>query len=370
MDGHGGAARGVLDARVRRRTALRIFGAACVGTALARPGWSLAQASGDPYVVVELGTGDGDWSRAFGITNRGQVLWSWGTALDPARGLVNDPRVGIWDRGDVTDLSARGIERGVAIVDDGTVLGARLDQALRYRPDVGAPEPVPGFLHDAYPAGMNATGAVVGNVEGRPVVSGPNGISERPTPTGYGFFQPAAIDARGAVAGTVRAGRTDESGQRAALLDGGQSLVLDPAPGADSSGAADLNDEGLLAGGPGRFGMHSMVAAGRAFVFDASTGMMTDIGSLPGYRNSVAMAINNAGQVVGAAWHPLDEVAPFRRAFRYDHRTGAMTDLTVAVGLPPGAVVVDAFDINDGGEIAAQIDDGGQRRGVVLRPAA
>lgn len=362
-------AAGPLATPVRRRDALRILGGACAGGFLAWSGWGGALAAEAAYQVVELGTGDGDWSRAQAINNRGQVLWTWGTATDQARGLLSSASVGTWDGGTATDLSALGVQRGVAIADDGTVLGARLDQALRYRPAVGAPEPVPGFLHDAYPAAMNAGGTVIGNAEGRAIASGPDGVSELPTPAGYGFFQPAAISASGEVAGTVRAGRTDESNQRAALVAGGVHLVLDPAPGADSSGAADLNDAGLLVGNPGRFGMHDFVAAGRAFVFDPGTGATTDIGSLPGYRNSVAMAINNRGQVVGAAWHPFDEAAPFRRAFRYDHATGSLIDLTAVSALPAGAVLVDAFDINDNGEIAGQIDAGGQRRAVVLRPA-
>jgi uncharacterized membrane protein len=47
--------------------------------------------------------------------------------------------------------------------------------------------------------------------------------------------------------------------------------------------------------------MKSMPQSGRAFLYDRRTGIMADIGTLPGYQNSVATAINEVGQVVGYA---------------------------------------------------------------------
>ena len=132
------------------------------------------------------------------------------------------------------------------------------------------------------------------------IVSGPQ-VIEIPSPPGYGFVVPAAINASGSVAGAARLSRTNDLNQRAVYYANGVTNVLGAAPGAPSSSAADINDAGLVVGHPGIRGVHPVPDPGRAFIYDPSTGTMTDLGVLPGYSSSMAMAINNAGQVVGYA---------------------------------------------------------------------
>jgi probable HAF family extracellular repeat protein len=69
---------------------------------------------------------------------------------------------------------------------------------------------------------------------------------------------------------------------------------------------------------------------------------MTDLGTLPGGTISVALGINDRGQVVGES---TDASGNFR-AFLYEH--GVMTDL----GMLPGGNSSVATAINNRGEIA------------------
>jgi probable HAF family extracellular repeat protein len=115
--------------------------------------------------------------------------------------------------------------------------------------------------------------------------------------------------------------------------------------------------------------MHAVRQPGRAFLYDRVTGLTTDIGTLPEYENSVATAINNEGQVVGYAWLPDIEGDPIRRAFLYDHRTGAISDLNDLIPEDSGWHLFDAFDISDTGQIVGQGMIDGEMHGFVLTPS-
>jgi probable HAF family extracellular repeat protein len=162
--------------------------------------------------------------------------------------------------------------------------------------------------------------------------------------------------------------------QRAVLFTDGSVTLLDPAPGSESSSADDLNDVGQLVGSPGFGGVHVVHQGGRAFLYDHATGTTTDVGTLPGYQNSIASAINNLGQVVGYAWLPVDwlpkdETNQFRRAYVYDHRTGVMTNLNDLIPPESEWYLVDAFAINDVGQIVGRGMIGGEMHAFVLTPS-
>ena len=174
------------------------------------------------------------------------------------------------------------------------------------------------------------------------------------------------------MAGEVRRYRTDvaiDSVQRAMVYADGVTTVLPPAPDGDTSTATDLNDAGLVVGGPAERGVHVVRASGHGFLYDRTTGRMTDLGTVSGYESSVALAVNNAGQVVGFSYQPQNTADVIRRAFLFDARTGTMTDLNQLI--PPGSgwVLLDAFDINDAGQIVGRGLQGGAMHAFVLTPA-
>jgi probable HAF family extracellular repeat protein len=279
------------------------------------------------YTITDLGTGLGDWSIAHRINDRGEILWTWGTALDPDRDLVTDAHHALWRDGAVTDLTALGLERAIALNDAGTVVGGEQDRGVIYEPDLAGIEPIPGFDEDAWPAAINDSGAITGHVGGRAVITDDGDLTDIPLPPGYGFMEPTSINEEGQVAGTVRLTRVPDMSQRAAVFADGVVTVLDPTPGGQSSGAVDLNDNGQLVGHAGFQGMHMLVGPGHAFLYDVAEETMVDLGTLPGFQHSAASAVNNAGQVVGFAFSPVDGTAPLTQAFLYDAATGTMTNL-------------------------------------------
>ena len=121
--------------------------------------------------------------------------------------------------------------------------------------------------------------------------------------------------------------------------------------GTDGDGIA-LNDSGQVTGSS----QTTDDAAYRAFLWTPTTpggvsGVMQDLGTLGG-TNSYGIAINAAGQVVGAAEVPA-EVSNYTHAFLYTPG-GGMVDLNTFVDPLSGWELLDADAINDVGQITGQ----------------
>ncbi|MCC6312999.1 MAG: hypothetical protein IT337_03230 [Thermomicrobiales bacterium] len=356
--------------RLHRRRAAGVLVGAAIGVVGTGRGWlqTSAQEADPRYAVIDLGTGAGNWSSARKINDAGQVLWNWGFQRFLDTNLITDGHVGLWRDGVVTDLSVLGMQYAGDLSSGGFVVGGASGQGLLYRPETGRAELLPGFEADSYPAAINATGAIVGQVGNRCVVVDGSDLTEITPPPGFGFLRAVACADAGTIAGIARPSRIDDSAQRAVLVADGDAIAIGAAPGAEGSSAADVNNAGQLVGHPGRRGMHDSMQSGRAFLFEAAMGVMTDLGTLPGYANSAALAVNEAGQAVGFAWLPGDESMGFRRAFRYDHAAGVMIDLNAAIDPASGWFLTDGFDINNSGEIVGQGRLGDELHAVLLRP--
>ena len=74
----------------------------------------------------------------------------------------------------------------------------------------------------------------------------------------------------------------------------GQTAIDLGALGGQNSAAAGINDAGQVVG-------NADTSAGTSHAFIATNGKMTDLGTLPGGQYSSALGINNAGQVIGYA---------------------------------------------------------------------
>lgn len=91
-------------------------------------------------------------------------------------------------------------------------------------------------------------------------------------------------------------------------------------------------------------------------------GLIQDLGTLPGYANSIAFSINNFGRVVGNVYN--DVSSP--RAMVY--RKGTMHDLNSLIPAASGWTLEQAISINDNGRIVGWGMHGGKRHAFALTP--
>ncbi len=151
------------------------------------------------------------------------------------------------------------------------------------------------------------------------------------------------------------AGRLNSFDRHASLWQRGTRSDLGTLPGYTSSTALAANWEGMVAGWSGS----SDGSASHAFVW--RKGVMSDLGTLAGDANSAALGINAAGQVVG--WSGTAEDAG-SHAFLW--RAGQMLDLNQTI--PPGSgwVLTTARAINLRSQIAGTGLHNGQVRAYLL----
>ncbi len=106
-----------------------------------------------------------------------------------------------------------------------------------------------------------------------------------------------------------------------------------------SSQATDINDSVQVVGGLSR------TVGGDSDAFIYSNGIMTDIGNLPGGRDSYALGINNSSQIIGVAVNSHSTAT----CFVYSGTT--MWDLNTLI--PSGWSINSVASINDNGQIVS-----------------
>jgi len=120
-----------------------------------------------------------------------------------------------------------------------------------------------------------------------------------------------------------------------------------PFSGDTISAAADINDNGQVVGCSGACATATPTACSHALLWQH--GSVTDLGSLGGVMNNIALFVNNRGDVVGASDLPGDATA---HGFLWSQDRG-MQDL----GTPPGDFSTFAVAINDEGQVVGQSCD-------------
>lgn len=142
-----------------------------------------------------------------------------------------------------------------------------------------------------------------------------------------------AVNGRGDAAG--KAPVADQTVHPVVFHDGAVIDLGVLAPGGYESVALGINDTGQVAG--------CDQGSGHAFLYDGS---LHDLGTLPGGIHSCAWGLNGRGQVVGFSHTVIDGGANADHAFLYSG--GIMTDLGT---LPGGSVSSIGLAINDAGQV-------------------
>jgi probable HAF family extracellular repeat protein len=185
---------------------------------------------------------------------------------------------------------------------------------------------------------LNASGQVVG--VGQTADGSQHGfLYSGGTMQDLGTFQASGINAAGLIVGS--AFFPSPPGYHAALYRGGQLTDLGMLPGDTTSGGVRINAAGQVAG----YSVNPASGLVHAFLYGGGT--MTDLGSLVAGHSTFVTGLNASGQVVGYSGSASGQGPIPYHAFLY--RGGKMADL--------GALGGDssiAQGINDAGQVVGQ----------------
>ena len=115
---------------------------------------------------------------------------------------------------------------------------------------------------------------------------------------------------------------------------------------AAKSTAYSINNSGQIVGVSGTSAGYGY---DHAFLF--SNGVMTDLGTLPGYKFSAATAINASGVITGYSEDDITNIFPTRHAFIYSGGT------MESIGTLPGGMYCTANAINNLGQVVGNSDN-------------
>jgi probable HAF family extracellular repeat protein len=269
--------------------------------------------------MTDLGTLDGNSSRAYGINDNGQVVGYSDTATSGYfHAFVTDAS------GQMTDLGTLGGNSSYAygINNNGQVVGEATSSS----------GPVHAFVSDGTSGSMIDLGTLGGN-----------------------YSYALGINDSGQVVGYAT---TDSSNyySHAFVSDGSGSMTDLGTFGGNYSYAQAINDSGQVVG-------YAYTSSGfsHAFVSDGTPGSMTDLGTLGG-NLSFAYGINDSGLIVGNSGS---------LGFLYDPTTTTMTDLNNLIDPASGWTITDARAINASGQIAANgYNPQYGRQALLLTPTA
>lgn len=321
------------------------------------------------YTVTDLGTLGGTFGQAYNLNNKGEVVGWSSTGGVPTSAFI-------WRKGRMTDLGTFGgiVSQASAISDKGDVVGNSETSAVDplgeefcggqdYNQDQsvclpflwskGVMSPLPTLGgNNGIAFGVNNRGQVVGQVENavhdptcvapqvlqfKPVMWENGEAHALPTVPGYPDGIAQAINDNGQVVGVS----TDCVFTRAhgLLWQHGKYTDLGNLGGTQMA-PSSINNRGQVIGSadlpPGGIIFH---------VFLWQSGVVRDIGTIPGDVEGSGGAINDNGQVVGQSCDGSGNC----RAFLWEN--GAMTDLNSLVPANSDLQLFDANGINSRGEI-------------------
>jgi probable HAF family extracellular repeat protein len=334
-------------------------------------------------VIDDLGTLGGPRSVGLGINKAGNVVGSaWGPNGFPATGLHAYRWVDGLGMIDVGALPGGDISEAQGISDSGLVVGGSFVQGSDFVPNAFIATANLALTNigrvDAFSFAwdVNDAGQVTGEAETNPkradihafIWTRAGGMQDLGTLGGSDSVG-RAINASGQVAG--ESDTANDASTRAFRFTPGAGMVNLGTLGGTNSSAFGINDSGQVVGEadtgfPGNttsfqfkgvlelFGTH-------AFLWTEGQGMI-DLGHLGGNR-STAHAINNRGIVVGVSKIANGEF----RAFRWTHKSG-MVDMNGLLPRNSGWVLLEAWDVNDKGQIAGTGRLNGELRAFRYNP--
>jgi probable HAF family extracellular repeat protein len=336
------------------------------------------------YTIEDMGT-LGSSTRAYGINNSGQVVGYSFTPAGPssfAHAFRFTDGTGLFDLNPFTNAS---ISYGAGINNLGQVSGS-MDRsggaggyhAFRYTDGIGLVDlgSLPGYLF-SYGGRINDRGQVIGSATGSPTIQNAlraflytdgRGMKDLGTLGGNSTAQ--GINNFGWVVGDSVVASTPDNdywNPGHAFLYTNVTGMLDlnnliyGSSGWELHRASDINDRGQIVG----FGEHSGIGL---HAFRYTLGIVKDLGTFPNGGISYAIAINNRGDVVGAAYLDASGIGNFR-AMLYTDRLG-IQNLNDLIDPSLGWVLREATGINERGQICGWGEMNGEEHAFRLTPLA
>lgn len=270
--------------------------------------------------LTDIGTFGGLNSYAYAINDHGQVVGGAGT-------LSGQNHAFLFSGGTLRDLGTLGgsYSNAYDIDNHGVIVGTSA---------------LPGAPNDLFREAFRYAGGSM------------TGLGTLPGGVGSDAF---AINNKGLIGGASFEGDVTfpEYPFHAVLYRGGGVDPLGVSEFGDSA-VYGLNDRGQAVGGMSNL---SSPHGSHAFLYDH--GAILDLGVLDAMQDdSIALGINNHGQVVGYSFVSIDPSHYGSHAFLYD-RDGGIVDLNALIDPTSGWVITDASGINDAQQIAATACRGG-----------
>jgi probable HAF family extracellular repeat protein len=308
--------------------------------------------AGPLYHVTSLGSFGGDSSVAYAIAGNGSVAGSGLTANREERAFLFEDET--WQDLEGGFSQAHSLNSSGAVA--GTSYAGGRAQAVVWSGNTRfALGTLGGAESDAM--GINSAGVVVGRAD---TASGQghafrwNGgrMEDLGALPGGSWASAYAINDGGQVAGY---GMNGSGFFRAFVENPGLGLTELGTLGGWNSYAFGINGAGRIIG-------HSSIATGYLHAYLYSSGRMEDLGTLGG-NQSYAYGINGRGEVVGHSW-----LVDSQTTHAYLYRDGRMTDLNALIDPAGGWELLEAYGINESGQIAGRGRFDGQTLAYRLDP--